>query len=232
VAFAPAWDHYTITSAATGGSQTLTAGNAFDYGALVTTGNVVVMVAIVVVAALAALWRPARHGGWLLAGAIVPLAAEVVSAIIQVGTPPAPRTFGISPAQAAAAGLTFTTGLTGIFWVFLVFVVALVVSCAWLFTEPQQPARPAFASPWLPAGPERGDTDPDVGAAHTAGDSDEIAASRPGTSDDGGAGAPAESRTSAAESETGTAQSGRREDIESAQRDSEPGSEGEHSAYA
>ncbi len=71
-AFAPSWDRYTIVSAATNTSQTVTAGNAFDNPGLVIAGNVAVMVAIVVVAAVAALWRPARHGGWLLAGAIVP----------------------------------------------------------------------------------------------------------------------------------------------------------------
>jgi hypothetical protein len=65
--------------------------------------------------------------------------------------------FGISSAQAASAGLTISSGLTGIFWVFFVFVISLLVSCAWLFTEPGQPAMAAFpASPWLPAGPVAG----------------------------------------------------------------------------
>ena len=44
--------------------------------------------------------------------------------------------FGISSAQASAAGLTISSGLTGIFWVYFVFVISLLVSCAWLFTEP------------------------------------------------------------------------------------------------
>jgi hypothetical protein len=175
-AFAPAWDSYTIASAASGTKQTVTAGNAFDNPGLVIAGNVAVMVAIIAVAAIAALWRPARHGGWLLAGAIVPLAAEAVSAIIQAGTAPSPAMFGVSSAQAAAAGLTFTGGLTGIFWVYLVFVVALLISCAWLFTEPRHPAMPAYASPWLPAGPERDDakTD-DARLAPAVADQDEAA---------------------------------------------------------
>jgi hypothetical protein len=59
--------------------------------------------------------------------------------------------FGISSSQAAAAGLTISTGLTGIFWVFFVFVISLIVSCAWLFTEPAHPVMTGFpASPWLP----------------------------------------------------------------------------------
>ena len=122
-----------------GTSQTITAGNAFDNPGVVIAGNVAVMVAIVAVAALAALWRPARQGALLLAGAIVPLAAEVVSALIQAGQQATPGMFGISSAQASALGLTISSGLTGIFWVYFVFVISLLVSCAWLFTEPGHP---------------------------------------------------------------------------------------------
>jgi hypothetical protein len=150
-AFVPSWDRYVLTS--TAGSQTVTAGNAFDNGALVIAGNVVVIVALIAVAALAALWRPAKQGAWLLAGAIVPMAAEAVSALIQVGQGATASTFGISSAEAAAVGLRISSGLTGMFWVFFVFVISLIVSCAWLFTEPEHPVMSGFAaSPWLPAG--------------------------------------------------------------------------------
>jgi hypothetical protein len=150
-AFIPSWDRYVLTS--TTGSQTVTAGNAFDNGALVIAGNVVVIVALIAVAALAALWRPAKQGAWLLAGAIVPMAAEAVSALIQVGQGATASTFGISSAEAAAVGLRISSGLTGMFWVFFVFVISLIVSCAWLFTEPEHPVMSGFAaSPWLPAG--------------------------------------------------------------------------------
>jgi hypothetical protein len=159
-AFAPSWDSYTLVVATTGTSQTVTAGNAFDNPAMVIAGNVLVMLALVAVAALAALWRPARHGALLLAGAIVPLAAEVPSAMIQVGQQATPAMFGISSSQAAAAGLTISSGLTGIFWVFLVFVISLIVSCAWLFTEPAHPVMPGFpASPGLPAAGVQGSAD-------------------------------------------------------------------------
>ncbi len=124
---------------------------------MVIAGNVAVMVAIVAVATLAALWRPARQGALLLAGAIVPLAAEAVSALIQAGQPATPAMFGISSAQASAAGLTISSGLTGIFWVYLVFVISLLVSCAWLFTEPGHQVMPGIpASPWPPAGGDEG----------------------------------------------------------------------------
>jgi hypothetical protein len=149
-AFAPSWDSYILTFASTGTAQTVTAGNAFDNPGVVIAGNVAVMVAIVVVAALAALWRPARQGALLLAGAIVPLIGEAVSALIQVGQPATPAMFGITSSQASAAGLTISSGVTPIFWVFFVFVISLLVSCAWLFTEPQHPAMsgiPAWPAP-------------------------------------------------------------------------------------
>jgi len=163
-AFLPSWDNYVLTTTANG-SQTITAGNAFDNPALMITGNVLVIVALIAVAVVAALWRPAKQGAWLLAGAIVPLAAEVVSAIIQVGQPASSSMFGISSAEATELGLKISSGLTGIFWVFFVFVISLIVSCAWLFTEPQHPAMSGFAaSPWLPAGGDQAPAD----AAETA----------------------------------------------------------------
>ena len=137
----PSWDTYTLTQASTGASQTVTAGNAFASPAPVIAGNVAVIVAVVVVAVLAALWRPARQGAALLAGAILPLAAQAISALIQAGEPATPAMFGISQSQ--AAGLTISSGLTPIFWVYCVFVISLLISCAWMLTAPQYHAMPA-----------------------------------------------------------------------------------------
>jgi hypothetical protein len=154
-AFAPSWDRYILTASAEGTTQTVTAGDAFQNPGLVIAGNVSVMVAIIGVALLAALWRPPRLGALLLAGAVLPLAAEVVSALIQVSQPATPAMFDISNAEASAVGLTISSGVTPIFWVFLVFVISLFVSCAWLFTEPAHPAMPGMpASTWPPVGPE------------------------------------------------------------------------------
>jgi hypothetical protein len=192
--FAPSWDSYTLVAAAEGSSaQTITAGNAFDNPAMVIAGNVAVMVTVVLVAVVAALWRPARQGGWLLAGAIVPLAGEAISALIQAGQGATPAMFGISSAQAAASGLTISAGLTPAFWVFFVFVISLVVCCAWLFTEPNHPAMPAFpASPWLPAGGDQGAAEAAPGLADEEGDSGpaeeaDSDASYGGTADSGAA---------------------------------------------
>ncbi|HWG00492.1 MAG TPA: hypothetical protein VG164_01420 [Trebonia sp.] len=147
-AFAPSWDSYTLASSS--GTQTITAGNAFSSPGVVITGNVLVMVAVVAVAVVAALWRPMRHGSALLAGAIVPMAAQAISALIQAGEPTSPTQFGISPSEAAAAGLTISSGVTPIFWVYCVFVIAMLISCAWMITEPVHPAAPPSAQPSWP----------------------------------------------------------------------------------
>jgi hypothetical protein len=148
VSFAAPWDSYTLQSAA--GTQTTTLGNAFTGSGLEITGNVLVMVAVIAMAVLAALWRPARQGAALLTGAIVAMLAQAISALIQAAQPVNPEMFGISPAQASAAGLSVTSGVTPIFWVYCVFIIALIVSAAWLLTEPARPApaAPVVPSPW------------------------------------------------------------------------------------
>ena len=141
VAFAPSWDSYTLRTSA-GASQSLTAGNAFANPALVIAGNVAVMVALVAVVVVAALWRPVRLRTALLAGAIIPMAAQVVSALVLAGEATSPAQFGISPAQAAQAGLTISSGVTPAFWIYCFFVVALVVLGAWMLILPR-PDAPA-----------------------------------------------------------------------------------------
>ena len=153
VTFVPSWDSFTLTQTATGATQTITAGYAFANPGPVIFGDVAVMVAIVAVAVLAALWRPARHGGILLAGATVALAAQAISALVQVSQQATPAMFGISQAQASAAGLTISSGLTPTFWVYCVFVISLLISSAWLLTTPKYPAMPAAAQPPQP-GPD------------------------------------------------------------------------------
>ena len=81
IAFAPSWDSYILRTAA-GATQSLTAGNAFANPAPVIAGDVAVMVALVAVVVAAALWRPVRLGAALLAGAIIPMAAQAISALV------------------------------------------------------------------------------------------------------------------------------------------------------
>jgi hypothetical protein len=140
-AFAPSWDSYTLRTAA-GLTQFVTAGNSFANPAPVIAGDVAVMVALVVVVVAAVLWRPIRLGAALLAGAVIPMAAQVISALVQVGEPTSPAQFGISPAQAAQAGLTISSGVTPAFWIYCAFVAALVMMCASMLIPPR-PFRPA-----------------------------------------------------------------------------------------
>jgi ABC-type multidrug transport system permease subunit len=96
------------------------------------------------VAAVAALWRPARLGAVLLAGAVIPMVAQAISALVQAGEAVSPTQFGISSAQASASGLTISSGLTAVFWIYCVFVVALALTCGWLYLSSR---RTAVASP-------------------------------------------------------------------------------------
>ena len=130
-------------------------------------GNVIVMVALAAVVIVAALWRPVRYGAILLAGAIIPMAAQVISALVQVGEATSPTQFGLTPAQASGLGLTINAGLTPAFWIYCVFVVVLVVSCAWMLFTPHEAAVRASAG----AGPGSGsgdDTDTQFATWHVA----------------------------------------------------------------
>jgi len=154
IAFAPSWDSYVLRTA-TGASQSVTLGNAFSNPAAVIVGDVATMVALVAVVAGAALWRPIRFGAALLAGAIIPMVAQAISAFIQVGEATSPTLFGVSPAQAVAAGLTISNGLTAVFWIFCAFVVAMIASCAWMLMTPHAagpapsvPPQPPQAAVW------------------------------------------------------------------------------------
>ena len=160
-AFAPSWDSYTLSSSVSG-TQTITAGNAFSQPGWVIAGEILVMIAVVVVAVLAALWRPMRQGAALLAGAIIPMAAQAISALIQVGQTTPASEFGLSQSQASQIGLSISNGLTPIFWVYCVFVIALLISCAWLITEPMHPDATASTQPAWP-GPIGGPIPPLAG---------------------------------------------------------------------
>jgi hypothetical protein len=180
-AFAPAWDSFTL-HAASGQTQTITEGNAFSNPGPVIAGNVVVMLALAAVVIIAALWRPVRLGAVLLAGAIIPMAAQVISALIQVGEPNSPTQFGFTPTEANQLGLTISSGLTPAFWIYCVFIVVLVVSCVWMLFIPQEAPVPAIVG----AGPAFGpDADTQVPTWHVArAETYNVPGARVGTLDD------------------------------------------------
>jgi len=140
-AFAPAWDSFTLRTAA-GQSQSLTAGNAFHNPGLVIAGDLAVMLALAAVVIVAALWRPIRHAAVLLAAAAIPMAAQAVSALVQAGQGASSAQFGISAAQASQIGLTISSGFTPAFWIYCAFLVALLVSCAWMLFTPRPAPGP------------------------------------------------------------------------------------------
>jgi hypothetical protein len=133
IAFAPSWDSFTLKTAS-GVSQTITEGNAFANPGWVIAGDVLVMVAFVVVVIVAALRRPKRLGAALAIGAIIPMVAQAISAIVQINGAgvTSPLQFGITPSQATQLGLTISAGLTPMFWVFCAFVATLILLCGWL----------------------------------------------------------------------------------------------------
>ena len=135
VTFAPAWDKITLPTG-TGVSLSETLGNAFSNPGAVIAGDILVMLGLVAVVAIAVLWRPARLGWALIAGAMIPMAAQIVSALAQLGQPTTAADLGVSPTKAAQLGITTSqvahTSLTVAFWLYCMFVVVLLIGCAWL----------------------------------------------------------------------------------------------------
>jgi uncharacterized membrane protein YczE len=60
------------------------------------------------------------------------MAAQAISALIQVSRGVSPAQFGISPSRAAQLGLTINSGLTPAFWTYFALVIALAGMCAWM----------------------------------------------------------------------------------------------------
>jgi uncharacterized membrane protein YagU involved in acid resistance len=145
-AFAPSWDSFTLRTAA-GASNSVTEGNAFSSPGAVIAGDLAVMIALVVVVVAAAVWRPTRLGATLLAGALIPMVAQAISALVQLGQSVSPSQFGISSAEAARAGVTISSGVTLDFWIFCAFVVALIVMGVAMLIPPRQPALNHMPSP-------------------------------------------------------------------------------------
>jgi hypothetical protein len=141
IAFAPAWDSYTLTTPG-GFYRYLTAGYAFSNPWALILSDVIVMIMLVAVVVLASLWQPIKLGAALLAGAVIPMVAQAVSAIAQLLAGTSPAQLGISNRAAAQVGLTITSGFTPAFWLFCAFVLALVLTCFRMLTAPE-PAPPA-----------------------------------------------------------------------------------------
>jgi len=151
----PNWDSYLLRAATTGQTENIGAGFAFanNLPGWVKAGDVAIMVLFVAIVVVAALWRPLAGGAILLAGAVIPMAAQAVSGMVQASEPTSPLVFGISTSQAQQAGLTITNGLTPAFWGYCLLVVMLLVSCAWMLISPPDQPEEAGSVPVPAAGP-------------------------------------------------------------------------------
>lgn len=197
--FGPAWDSFTI-HAASGQSQTLTEGNAFAMPGAVIAGDVMVMIGLVAVVVVAGLLRPVRQGGILLLGAIIPMVAQAISAVIQLLEPATPAQFGITPAQAALAGITVSSGATAAFWIYCIFAAAALVMGVRMIL----PSRPAVAAQVPPPSFPAAGPAPAFGLPGGPGGPGEPAGAGPAA----GTGWPASGTTVAATPAAGSAEAG------------------------
>jgi hypothetical protein len=140
----PPFVAYTFT--ATIGPYTEECCNAFSAPGVEIAGTVGEMVMIVVMAAAAVLWRPARFGAVLLTGAVLSLASQATAGIFGVIQVPPPAYFGI----VAADRMTISVAGTPWLWAYCGFTAALVAVYEWLFTRsrprPQQAATPVTST--------------------------------------------------------------------------------------
>jgi hypothetical protein len=77
----------------------------------------------------------------LLAGAVIPMVGQAVSALAQLGEGVSSAQFGISSSEAQQLGLSISQGLTAWFWFYCLFVVALAVICGWMWSVPRHTSR-------------------------------------------------------------------------------------------
>ena len=133
VTFALPWDSYHLVATATAQSESFTAGNAFSNPGAVIIGELITMVAMFVVLALAFAWRPMVTGTALLIGALVPLIGQLFSALMQ----PAPSLvdFGVSQATAIQDQVHLSAGYTPWFYLYCSGIGLLVVAGGWMIAR-------------------------------------------------------------------------------------------------
>jgi hypothetical protein len=96
VAFLPSWDKYEVINSA-GHTTTVSLGNAFAQPAGIMAGELVAALAIGIISVVGAFWAPLSVGAWMMAGVVVALASQLISAAVQVNQP-ASLTIGGEPA--------------------------------------------------------------------------------------------------------------------------------------
>jgi hypothetical protein len=149
--FLPAWDHYMGVSTTAGRAVSFNLGNAFAEPWQIVIGNVLSALAIAAVPILAAvfMWRDRRAAVAATSAVLTVLAAQFVSAVIQVDQAVPPSIAGLSGAQARQLGLTLSLRLTG--WFALDMIAALALLVVTVVVAAAKAPPEAATSP-LPAG--------------------------------------------------------------------------------
>jgi hypothetical protein len=114
-AFLPAWNRYVGVATTTGRSISFNLGNAFSGPWQVVLGTVISGLALAVVPILAVRLRARAVGAAVVAGSLVVLASQFVSAIVQVGEAVPPSVAGLNATQANQLGLQLHMTLSGWF---------------------------------------------------------------------------------------------------------------------
>jgi hypothetical protein len=103
-AFLPAWDRYVAFDPASGLSNSVTAGNAFDAAWQIVLGNVVAAVALALIPALAVRLVDRWVGAAMAMGSLAVLATQLAAAVFQVDEP--------IPGISHGSGLVYAAKLT------------------------------------------------------------------------------------------------------------------------
>jgi len=99
VGFVPGWERYRVTAAAVHRHQSITTGSGFSNAWEVVVGEVVVLVALVVVPLLAAQWEDRGAGGAMILSVVAGLGGLVAETVVQVLTPVRGESLGFTAAQ-------------------------------------------------------------------------------------------------------------------------------------
>ena len=127
-AFLPAWNRYVGVATTTGRSISFNLGNAFSGPWQVVLGTVIAGLALAAVPVLAVRLRARAVGAAVVAGSLVVLASQFVSAIAQVDEAVSPSVAGLNATQASQLGLQLHMTLSGWFTFDLLAAFALFVA--------------------------------------------------------------------------------------------------------
>jgi hypothetical protein len=113
VAYLPSWDRISAVAPAIKWSTSALLGNAFDQPGGVMAGQLEAAAAIALVPILSAFWADLDVAAWAMAGALLALGSQLVSALVQADQGLSPALFGFTSNEARTYGLRSSFSLTG-----------------------------------------------------------------------------------------------------------------------